>query len=156
MDDRIDLLSHANHGRPAEGERPQITVLGPHPLLAVNVEPYAGAADEIHFHAGGQGVWVARMAAALGADPILCGFLGGETGQLLEPLLREIGSDHRLVRTAADTGSFIMDRRGGSFEQVAQAFSTPPTRHEIDALISVSIASALRTGMLVVCNPLPG
>lgn len=156
MDERTDPLANVNSESADASVRPQITVLGPHPLLAVNVEPYAGASDEIHFHAGGQGVWVARMAAALGADPVLCGFLGGETGQLLEPLLREIGTDHRLVRTAADSGSFIMDRRGGSFERVAEAFSTPPTRHEVDALVSVTIASALRTGLLVVCNPLPG
>ncbi|MBJ7473300.1 MAG: bifunctional hydroxymethylpyrimidine kinase/phosphomethylpyrimidine kinase [Solirubrobacteraceae bacterium] len=140
----------------APAPRPQVAILGPHPVLAVNIEPYPGGADEIHFHPGGQGVWVARMAAALGADPILCGFLGGETGQLLEPLLAGMPGERRFVRTAADSGSFIMDRRGGSYERVAQAFGTPPGRHEVDALVSATIAAALRCGLLVLCNPLPG
>lgn len=136
--------------------RPQVAILGPHPVLAVNIEPYPGDTNEIHFHPGGQGVWVARMAGALGADPILCGFLGGETGQLLEPLLAEMPGERRFVKTASDSGTFIMDRRGGTYERVAQALSTPPGRHEVDALVSATIAAALRCGVLVLCNPLPG
>jgi 1-phosphofructokinase len=56
-----------------------VTVFGPHPLLTVTIEPFGARGDDIHLHAGGQGVWVARMAAELGALPVLCGFTGGRT-----------------------------------------------------------------------------
>ena len=48
------------------------------------------ARERVHFHAGGQGVWVARQAGELGAEPILCGFVGGEAGTLLRPLLERL------------------------------------------------------------------
>ncbi len=136
---------------------PAVTILGPHPLLSIGIDPYAGEADEIHVQAGGQGVWVANMAAALGAHPVLCGFIGGETGAVLGPLLAAMPGERHLVSTTCDSGSFVMDRRGsGKAEPVAQAFSTPPSRHELDDLASATIASALNTGILVLCNPLPG
>jgi 1-phosphofructokinase len=57
----------------------RIVVFGPDPLLSVVIEERAAGGDEIHLHAAGQGVWVARMAAELGGAPVLCGFVGGET-----------------------------------------------------------------------------
>lgn len=133
-----------------------VTILGPHPLLAIGIEPYAGEEDEIHLHAAGQGVWVARMAAALGAYPVLCGFLGGETGTVLAPLLSTLPGERRMVTTSIDTGAYVMDRRGGANEPVARALSAPPTRHELDDLATATIASALQTKLLVLCNPFPG
>ena len=62
---------------------PNVAIFGPHPLLTVTIER-RGRSDDVHLHAGGQGVWVARMAGELGAEPVLCGFVGGETGALLE------------------------------------------------------------------------
>ena len=38
-------------------------------------------------HAGGQGFWVARLAATLGADVMLCCALGGEPGRVLQGLI---------------------------------------------------------------------
>ena len=52
----------------------------------------------MHLHPAGQGVWVARMAGELGADPVLCGFIGGETGKVLQPLLDELPGSRRLVQ----------------------------------------------------------
>lgn len=132
-----------------------MTILGPHPLLAIGIEPFAGEEDEIHLHAAGQGVWVARMAAALGAYPVLCGFLGGETGAVLGPLLEVIPGERRMVRTALDTGAYVMDRRAGQNAPVARSLSAPPSRHELDDLAAATIASALQTKLLVLCNPFP-
>ncbi len=81
-DDR-STMDRAPASAAAPAAPPAVTILGPHPLLAIGIEPFAGEEDEIHLHAAGQGVWVARMAAALGAYPVLCGFLGGETGAVL-------------------------------------------------------------------------
>lgn len=144
---------------PAEirGAHPaKVAILGPHPLLSVTIEPSPGGVDEIHMHAAGQGVWVARIAAALGAHPVLCGYLGGETGTVLAPLLAAMPGERRLIPTSGQTGSYIMDRRQGTFDSVAQALSAPPTRHELDDLASATIAAALSTEVLVVCNPMPG
>ncbi|MBO9534823.1 MAG: bifunctional hydroxymethylpyrimidine kinase/phosphomethylpyrimidine kinase [Solirubrobacteraceae bacterium] len=139
-----------------DADAPAITVLGPHPLLAIGIEPGPAGSDEIHLHPAGQGVWVARMAGALGAHPVLCGYLGGETGDMLRPLLEALPGECQLVPTASGSGAYVMDRRRGPNEPVAKALSSAPTRHELDDLSTISIASALRSGVLVLCNPFPG
>jgi 1-phosphofructokinase len=133
---------------------PQVTVFGPHPLLAVTIER-RGESDDVHLHPAGQGVWVARMVGELEAHPVLCGFTGGETGKVLQPLLDELPGDRRLVTTAAWSGSYVMDRRSGEREPIAFAWSAPPTRHEIDDLFSVTTTSALASEVLVLCGPVP-
>ena len=102
-----------------------VTIFGPDPLLSVTIE--AGAAgDEVHVHPAGQGVWVARMAAELGAWPIMCGFLGGETGESLGPLLAKLPGESRLVRTTGSSGTYVVDRRRGERELVAAAWRPAP------------------------------
>src|SRR5688572_21096395 len=133
---------------------PQVTVFGPHPLLAVTIER-RGSSDDVHLHPAGQGVWVARMAGELGAEPVLCGFIGGETGKVLQPLLHELPGTRRLVSTAAWSGSYVMDRRSGEREPIAFALSAAPTRHEIDDLVSLTTTAALASEVLVLCGPVP-
>jgi 1-phosphofructokinase len=141
-------------GSPAE-DVPRVTVFGPHPILGITIEQRGADEDDIHLHPGGQGVWVARMAGEMGAFPILCGFSGGETGTLLRPLLEELPGERRLIETSVASGSWVIDRRSGEREMVAHAWSDPPTRHEIDDLVSVTTASALNSGVLVLCGPVP-
>jgi 1-phosphofructokinase len=133
----------------------RVVVFGPSPLLGVTIERRGSDADDVHFHAAGQGVWVANMAGEMGAEPTLCGFNGGEPGRLLGPLLDQLPGDRRLVETAAATGCYVIDRRGGDREFVAQAFSEPPSRHEIDDLFSITCAAALNADVLMVCGALP-
>lgn len=106
-------------------------------------------------HPGGQGVWVTRMAGEMGADPVLCGFLGGETGHLLKTLLDELPGERRIVDTGVSSGAWVIDRRKDEREMVAQAWSDPPSRHEVDDLFSITVASALNSEVLVVCGPVP-
>jgi 1-phosphofructokinase len=134
---------------------PRVAVFGPHPLLTVTVET-RGERDEVHVHAGGQGVWVSRMAGELGATPVLCGLVGGETGQVLDGLLAATARERRLVRSAAPSGCYVVDRRSGERRLVAHAPAEPPSRHEVDDLVSVTAAAALDADVLVVCNPYPG
>jgi 1-phosphofructokinase len=141
-------------GSPAD-DVPRVTVFGPHPILGITIEQRGADEDDIHLHPGGQGVWVARMAGEMGAFPILCGFSGGETGTLLRPLLEELPGERRLIETSVASGSWVIDRRSGEREMVAHAWSDPPTRHEIDDLVSVTTASALNSGVLVLCGPVP-
>ena len=135
----------------------RVTVFGPNPMLSVTIEARAGAGDEdVHLHAGGQGVWVSRTAGALGAAPVLCGFAGGEAGAVLRGLLAHMPVELRLVETAAPSVCSVIDRRSGAREVVSMSWTAPPTRHELDDLCSRCIASALDGGVLVICNPWPG
>ncbi|HWB69622.1 MAG TPA: PfkB family carbohydrate kinase [Solirubrobacterales bacterium] len=135
----------------------KVTVFGPHPMLSITIEALAGeGGDDIHLHAAGQGVWVARMAAELGAQPVLCGFLGGETGTVLGPLLGRLPIELRLIETAAPSGCYLHDRRSGERVPIAQSASPAPSRHEIDELFSGAVAAALDSAVLAVCGPYPG
>jgi 1-phosphofructokinase len=136
--------------------KPRVAIFGPNPMLSVTIESLsAEGGDDIHVHAGGQGVWVARMAAELGAEPVLCGFVGGETGSVLRSLLAELPIELRLVETAEPSGAYVHDRRGGERQPVAQSAALPPSRHEIDDLFSLTCATAIDADALVVCNPFP-
>jgi 1-phosphofructokinase len=130
----------------------RVAIFGPNPILNITIEP----GDDIHVHVGGQGVWVARTAGELGAHPILCGFVGGEPGRLLEAMVDELPGERRLVPTAAASGCSVVDRRDGSGKVIATAWSGPPSRHEADDLFSLTCAAALDSSVLAVCNPWPG
>jgi 1-phosphofructokinase len=133
----------------------QIAVFAPNPLLSITIETRGDAGDDIHMHPAGQGVWLARMARELGAAPVLCGFIGGETGVPLRALLEELGCELRLVETAAASGSYVTDRRRGRRELISQTLSRPASRHEADDLLAATCAAALGSRVLVVCNPYP-
>lgn len=137
-----------------ESEQPRVTVFGPDPLLSVTIER-AAAGDEIHLHPAGQGAWVARMAGELGAWPILCGFVGGESGRALAPLLEALPGERRLVHTAGSSGSYVIDRRSGERRTLATVPRPAPNRHEVDDLVAATCAAAVESAVLVVCNPWP-
>jgi 1-phosphofructokinase len=135
----------------------KVAIFGPHPMLSITVEALtADGGDDIHVHAAGQGVWVARMAAELGAEATLCGFIGGECGTALRPLLEQLPIELRLIETGAASGAYIHDRRSGERVPVAQSASLPPSRHEVDSLFSATCAAALDAGVLALCGPYPG
>jgi 1-phosphofructokinase len=133
---------------------PRITIFGPDPLLSVTIER-RGDGEEIHVHAAGQGVWVAKMAAELGASPVLCSLLGGESGTTLRPLLEELPGERRIASTAGSTGCYVVDCRSGERRLLASALRPPPQRHELDDLVGVTCAAALESTALVLCNPFP-
>jgi 1-phosphofructokinase len=134
----------------------RVAVFGPNPMLSITIEALtAEGGDDIHLHAAGQGVWVARMAAELGADALLCGFIGGESGDVLRPLLEQMPTRLSLVETAEATGSYIQDRRSGERVPLAQSAAMPASRHEVDDLFSVACAAALDADVLAVCGPYP-
>jgi 1-phosphofructokinase len=133
-----------------------VAVLAPNPLLGVTIEARGSDGDDVHIHPAGQGVWLTRMAGELGADPLLCGFCGGETGALLGPLLEALPGDVRAVATAASSGCYVIDRRSGERQLVAQSLAPAPSRHELDDLFAVTCTAALQSAVLAVCNPYPG
>ena len=136
---------------------PAVAVFAPNPLLTVTLELEGSERQSIHLHAGGQGVWVAQMVRCMGAEPVLCGLFGGETGQLLGPLIQSaVGGAAQLVRSSSASGCCVTDRRSGERQPIAMSLSDAPSRHELDELFSLTCAHALACGWLVITNPLPG
>src|SRR4051812_20998011 len=102
----------------------RVAVFAPSPELTVTVENRNGAPD-IHIHAGGQGVWQSRMIGALGAEPLLCCALGGETGRVLQQV---IGVDLRVRDVNARNGAYVHDRRKGERDQLVRMPADPLSR----------------------------
>jgi 1-phosphofructokinase len=130
-----------------------IAVLAPSVSISVTIE--AGPdADDIHIHAGGQGIWVARMLGQLGASPMVVAPVGGETGRTLVGLTGAWGIDLQGVETFGDTSAYVHDRRGGDREEVARSGSRKLHRHEVDQLYNHFLELALASGRCVVTGPL--
>jgi 1-phosphofructokinase len=133
----------------------RIAIFSPNPLLTVTIEARGEGRDDVHIHAGGQGVWAARSAGELGGEPILCGMIGGESGAVLAPLLELLPGARHLVRTQSVSGCYVFDRRSGERVSVAAMHPDPPSRHELDDLFSLTCAAALEAEALIICNPYP-
>ena len=127
--------------------RPSIVVFAPSPLLTITVEAAGTPRQEIHLHAGGQGFWVARMAALLGAEVSICSALGGESGAVLQALIAREKVELLSVRCAASNGTYIHARRADSREELARTQSRPLSRHEADELYGVALSAALDAGI---------
>lgn len=127
-------------------------IFAPAPQLTITIEQ-RGDRPDIHLHAGGQGIWQARMVRALGVPVVLCAALGGETGRVLEPLLADEGIDLRAVRGESRSGGYVHDRRGGSRVNIVDAPGEPLTRHELDELYGLALAEGLRAEVSVLSGP---
>ncbi len=130
----------------AEG---RVAVFAPSPQLTVTVEDIEGVPD-IHVHAGGQGVWQSRMIASLGATPVLCCALGGETGQVLEHL---IGVELKSRAVAARNGGYVHDRREGTRDELVRMPADTLSRHELDDLYELTLMTALSADVTVLSGP---
>jgi 1-phosphofructokinase len=131
---------------------PAVVVFAPSPLLTVSIEDQAGQPD-IHVHAGGQGVWQARMISTFGVPVILCATLGGEAGQVLEHLLPSEGVELRAVRVDARNGGYVHDRRTDDREPIAESPGGALDRHEQDALYEVMLREGLEHGTAILAGP---
>jgi 1-phosphofructokinase len=137
---------------------PRVTVLAAAPTVSVEIVDESGEnaeqSDEnrtaIHLHAGGQGAWVASMAAALGADVIMCSPLGGEFGEPLRHLLTADGITVRDTGLEAGTGAAIVEVRSDDRKTVSSMPSPALGRHELDDLYGLTLVEALDSDVLVV------
>ena len=125
--------------------------MAPVPKLTVTIEP----GDEIHLHAGGQGCWVGRMCARLGADVVLCGAFGGETGEVLRALIAGDGLAVAGVGFAAANGAYVHDRRSGERAEVAEMAAGPLGRHAVDDLYGAAFAAGLDAAVTVLTGTSP-
>ena len=131
---------------------PRIAVFAPTALVTVTIED-GGGHPAVHFHAGGQGVWVAHMAAALGADVALSTAVGGESGELLSVLLQSPGVRVHAVRAGAPNGVYVHDRRSGKRIRVAQVPAPRLERHEVDELYGVALTDGLECDVACLTAP---
>jgi 1-phosphofructokinase len=129
-----------------------VVVLAPAPLLTVTVEDRAGEPD-IHVHAGGQGVWQARMLSTLGVRVVLCAALGGETGALLRHLVPGEDVELRAITADARNGAYVHDRRDGERTEVVQAPGDALGRHDLDELYETALTAGLEHGFALLSGP---
>jgi 1-phosphofructokinase len=121
-------------------------------MVTVTIESATDGRTEIHFHAGGQGYWVARMVAALGEPVVLCVPLGGEAGEVYRALTGAEGVALAVVDAAASTAAYVHDRRSGDRTEIAQAPAPVADRHELDELHNAVIAHAVEGGVCVLAG----
>ncbi|XSG83134.1 MAG: PfkB family carbohydrate kinase [Methyloligella sp. ZOD6] len=126
-----------------------ICVLAPWPIVTVTIERGMDGGDEIYFHAGGQGFWVARMIAHLGSRPILCGPLGGESGIVVRALIEAEGIELRPVESERWNGGYVHDRREGDRKTLATMPPAALNRHEADDLYDTVLTAGLHAGVVV-------
>ena len=131
-----------------------MVVLAPAPQLTMTAEELDGQPD-IHVHAGGQGVWQARMISSLGATVVLCATVGGETGQVLRHLLGGQDIEPHLRKVSGRNGAYFHDRREGSRDELVEMPADPLQRHELDDLYELTLVYALQAGIAVLAGP-PG
>ncbi|MER7164687.1 PfkB family carbohydrate kinase [Micromonospora sp. NPDC000207] len=129
-----------------------VMVFAPTPLLTVTIEQPSDH-PELHLHPGGQGVWQARMISSLGVPVVLCASIGGELGQVLEPLLATEGVDLRTVRRHSTNGGYVHDRRDGSRQEIVDVTGERLTRHELDELYNLALGEGLRAPVSVLSGP---
>ncbi|CAN5893284.1 PfkB family carbohydrate kinase [soil metagenome] len=131
-------------------ERSSVCVFAPALFATVTVEASDDEFDDIHFHMGGQGFWVARMIRALGERSILCAPVGGESGEVLTGLVAATKLDFAPVRMAGASPAYVHDRRDGNREVVATSRSPELTRHEMDDLFGNTLRHAIGSGTCVI------
>jgi 1-phosphofructokinase len=125
-------------------------------MLTVTLETGSDPAHpELHVHPGGQGLWVARMAYSLGADVVVCGPFGGETGTVLHHLAEVENLRVRPVTYIGGNGAYLHDRRGGQRQELAFMPPAKLDRHELDDLYGTVLVEALDADVCVITGAYP-
>jgi 1-phosphofructokinase len=122
---------------------PTVLVVAPTLLLTVSIERDTTGAEEVHVHAGGQGVWVARMLRALGCRPVICCPHGGESGAVARAILLADGFDLATTRVAAASATNIEEASGGERRPIVEIDPGPLDRHELDDFYGIALGAAL-------------
>jgi 1-phosphofructokinase len=132
----------------------RLAVFAPSPLLTITVE-LASDRPEVHLHAGGQGFWVARLAATLGADVVLACALGGEPGRVLRGLIETLPLTLRAADAKAPNGVYVHDRRSGERVEIVSVDGRPLDRHGADELYGIALGAGLDAELTLItgCQP---
>lgn len=129
-----------------------VTIFAPAPTLTVTVES-AGGDDQIHIHAGGQGVWQARMLRRLGISVTVCCTLAGEAGEVIRHLLEDDGIRVVAIDRQGRGSAYVQDRRGGERVTIGEEGGDPLERHDLDELYTVLIRESMRSEIVILSGP---
>lgn len=134
-----------------------VCVLAPTVQVTITIEA-APHGDSVHIHAGGQGLWVARLLARLGVPVTLCTVVGGEAGRVTRALIAaeaDAGADIVLRAVARDepTGAYVHDRRDGTRREIAEDPGSALGRHETDELYGAALVAGIEAGTCVLTGP---
>ena len=130
----------------------EVVIFAPSPLLTVSVE----GSDEnpaIHVHAGGQGLWQARMLLRVGATVTMCSVMSGESGRVLRRLITDEGITLVEVDRAGEGGAYVHDRRSGERVIVAETGGDPLSRHDLDELYGITLRAGLDADLVILSGP---
>jgi 1-phosphofructokinase len=130
----------------------EVVIFAPSPVLTVTVEDHPDGPD-VHLHAGGQGVWQARMLLRMGAKVAMCCVLSGESGRVLRHLLDDEGIRVVAVERSGRGGAYIHDRRGGERVKIVEMGGEPITRHDLDELYGVTLREGLDAELVILSGP---
>ncbi|MGL3151619.1 1-phosphofructokinase family hexose kinase [Microbacterium sp. A82] len=129
-----------------------VTIFAPSPTLTVTIEDHPRG-SEIHVHAGGQGVWQARMLRRLDVSVTMCCVLSGEIGQTLKHLLEDEGLSVVAVERDGRGSAYLHDRREGDRTVIAEEEGDPIGRHELDDLYSATLRSCADSRAVILSGP---
>lgn len=129
-----------------------VTILAPSPTLTVTVEDHPQG-SEIHVHAGGQGVWQARMLRRLDVSVTMCCVLSGEIGRTLRHLLEDEGIDVVAVEREGRGSAYLHDRREGKRIVIAEEDGDPIDRHARDDLYGAVLHSSAESKAVLLSGP---
>lgn len=131
---------------------PEVVIFAPSPVLTVTIEDHPDGA-EVHLHAGGQGVWQARMLLRMGVDVAMVSVLTGESGRMLRHLLGDEGIRVVAVDRTGRGGAFVHDRRGGERHKIVETGGEPISRHDLDELYGLMLGQGLGADLVILSGP---
>jgi 1-phosphofructokinase len=131
---------------------PEVVIFAPSPVLTVTIEEHPDG-PELHLHAGGQGVWQARMLRRLGVDVTMCSVLTGESGRMLRHLLDDEGIRMLVVEREGRGGAYVHDRRTGEREKIVETGGEPLSRHNLDELYGITLGAGLGGDYVILSGP---
>lgn len=129
-----------------------VTIFAPSPTLTITVEEQGGEPD-IHIHAGGQGVWQARMLLRLGVSVTITCALTGEIGRILRHQLEDEGFTIAGVERHGRGSAYIHDRRGEERDAIVETQGDALGRHDLDELYGVTLREGLDSGVVILSGP---
>lgn len=129
-----------------------VTIFAPSPVLTVTVEDHPQGA-EIHVHAGGQGVWQARMLRRLGVEVTMCCVLTGEIGTTMRHLLEDEGFRVAAVERPGRGSAYLHDRRDGQRLVIAEEQGDALGRHELDDLYGTMLREGGDSRVVILSGP---
>lgn len=131
---------------------PDVVIFAPSPVLTVTIEDHPDG-PEVHLHAGGQGVWQARMLLRMNVRVTMCSVLTGESGRMLHHLLEDEGIRVVAVDRTGRGAAYVHDRRNGERVRIVETGGEPISRHDLDELYGLTLGEGLSSDLVILSGP---